>query len=84
MDGIIIVVATIDSSTGQVVSGPDIVSRGFVYVRENEALMNSARTLLAELLMKIIMLNFTIGMQLNRDFVMNFHALCTKEQSADL
>ena len=40
MDGIIIVVATIDSSTGQVVSGPDIVSRGFVYVRENEALMN--------------------------------------------
>ena len=45
MDGIIIVVATIDSSTGQVVSGPDIVSRGFVYVRENEALMNSARDL---------------------------------------
>ena len=45
MDGIIIVVATIDSSTGQVISGPDIVSRGFVYVRENEALMNSARDL---------------------------------------
>lgn len=44
-DGIIIVVATIDSSSGYVISGPDIVSRGFVYVRENEALMNSARDL---------------------------------------
>ncbi len=44
-DGIIIVVATIDSSTGFIVSGPDIVSRGFVYVKENERLMNSARDL---------------------------------------
>lgn len=44
-DGIIIVVATIDSESGNVISGPDIVSRGFVYVKENEELMNSARDL---------------------------------------
>lgn len=44
-DGIVIVVATIDSQTGCVVSGPDVVSRGFVFVRENESLMNSARDL---------------------------------------
>ncbi len=44
-DGIIIVVATIDSQNGYIVSGPDIVSRGFVYVRDNEELMNSARDL---------------------------------------
>jgi ribonuclease J len=44
-DGIIIVVATIDSENGCVMSGPDIVSRGFVYVKENEQLMNSARDL---------------------------------------
>lgn len=44
-DGIIIVVATIDGSNGYIMSGPDIVSRGFVYVKENEALMNSARDL---------------------------------------
>ncbi|MDO4363885.1 MAG: ribonuclease J [Clostridia bacterium] len=44
-DGIIIVVATIDSHDGYVVSGPDIVSRGFVYVKDNEELMNSARDL---------------------------------------
>lgn len=44
-DGIIIIVATIDSETGEVVCGPDIVSRGFVYVRESEELINSAREL---------------------------------------
>ena len=42
-DGIIIVVATIDAETGTIMSGPDIVSRGFVYVRENEELMYRAR-----------------------------------------
>lgn len=44
-DGIIIVVATIDAHDGYVVSGPDIVSRGFVYVKDNEELMNAARDL---------------------------------------
>lgn len=44
-DGIIIIVATIDSQTGEVLSGPDIVSRGFVYVRESEELIASASDL---------------------------------------
>lgn len=44
-DGIIIIVATIDQYDGYVVSGPDIVSRGFVYVKDNEELMESARDL---------------------------------------
>ena len=42
-DGILIVVITIDKQSGVVVAGPDIVSRGFVYVRESEALMETAR-----------------------------------------
>ena len=42
-DGLIVVVASIDFSYGSLVSGPDIVSRGFVYVRESEALMEKAR-----------------------------------------
>ena len=42
-DGILIVVLGLDSATDELVSGPDIVSRGFVYVRENEALMEEAR-----------------------------------------
>lgn len=42
-DGILIVVVTIDKQTGEVVAGPDIVSRGFVYVRESEKLIEEAR-----------------------------------------
>lgn len=42
-DGILIVVVTIDKAAGAVVAGPDIVSRGFVYVRESEKLMEDAR-----------------------------------------
>ena len=43
-DGILIIVLTMNKETGEVVSGPDIVSRGFVYVRESEELMDEART----------------------------------------
>jgi ribonuclease J len=42
-DGIVIVVVTINKETGLVVAGPDMVSRGFVYVRESEALMDDAK-----------------------------------------
>ncbi len=42
-DGILIVTFTMNRQTNRVVSGPDIVSRGFVYVRESEALMDEAR-----------------------------------------
>ena len=41
-DGLIVAVCSIDAQSGKVVSGPDIVSRGFVYVRESEALMDEA------------------------------------------
>ena len=42
-DGILIVVMALDRYSGQIVSGPDIVSRGFVYVRESDELMEEAR-----------------------------------------
>ena len=42
-DGLIVVVATLDSTDRHVIAGPDIVSRGFVYVRESESLMEQAR-----------------------------------------
>lgn len=42
-DGLIVVVATIDSVSGEVIAGPDVVSRGFVYVREAEELIEDAK-----------------------------------------
>mgnify|MGYP002624718468 FL=1 len=42
-DGILIIVIAMDRASNTVVGGPDIVSRGFVYVRESEALMDEAR-----------------------------------------
>ncbi|MBQ3587162.1 MAG: ribonuclease J, partial [Oscillospiraceae bacterium] len=41
--GIVVVVFTVDSATGRLLSGPDIVSRGFVYVKESEGLISEAR-----------------------------------------
>lgn len=44
-DGLIVVVATVDIDERLILSGPDIVSRGFVYVRESEQLMEQVRTI---------------------------------------
>ncbi|OJU16770.1 MAG: ribonuclease J [Clostridiales bacterium 43-6] len=49
-DGIIVVVMTTDGSTGEVVAGPDIVSRGFVYVRESEKLLIDAKKIIIDAL----------------------------------
>ncbi|WP_203371935.1 ribonuclease J [Anaeromonas gelatinilytica] len=49
-DGLIVVVVTITKENGKVVSGPDIVSRGFVYVRESEDLMGEARNIVRDVL----------------------------------
>ncbi len=51
-DGLIVVVATVDEDSGFLVSGPDIVSRGFVYVRENEPLLEEARKLVQNVLLQ--------------------------------
>ena len=45
-DGLIIIVIGIEKATNEIVAGPDIISRGFVYVRESEELMDEAKTIL--------------------------------------
>jgi ribonuclease J len=49
-DGILIVVMTLEKFSNQLAAGPDIVSRGFVYVRESEGLMDEARHVVEEAL----------------------------------
>ncbi|HHT64421.1 MAG: ribonuclease J [Bacillota bacterium] len=51
-DGIFIITLTIDKASGTVVAGPDVVSRGFVYVKESEKLMDDAREKIKEVLAK--------------------------------
>lgn len=51
-DGIFIITLTIDKASGTIVAGPDVVSRGFVYVKESEKLMEDAREKVKEVLAK--------------------------------
>ncbi|OEF98663.1 ribonuclease J [Desulfuribacillus alkaliarsenatis] len=52
-DGILVVVVTLSKKDGSVLSGPDIVSRGFVYVRESEKLLEEANKVVADTLSKM-------------------------------
>lgn len=58
-DGIIIVVMALDSESGQLASGPEIVSRGFVYVRESDELMAEARELVSTQVLRCLERNVT-------------------------
>lgn len=51
-DGILVVVVTLNKQNGEVLSGPDIISRGFVYVRESEELLVEANSLVLQTLKK--------------------------------
>ena len=53
-DGLVVVVATVDMDGRMIVSGPDIVSRGFVYVKESEELMREARSIAENSLMRVL------------------------------
>ncbi len=53
-DGIMIVVMSLDKYSGQLVAGPDIVSRGFVYVKESDELIEEARQTVDEALQKCL------------------------------
>jgi ribonuclease J len=58
-NGLLIVVVTLEKYTNQILSGPDIVSRGFVYVRESENLMDEARLVVSDALDKCLSKNNT-------------------------
>ncbi len=49
-DGILTVVVTVDSESGSVIAGPDIISRGFVYIKESEKLLEEVRKIVKNIL----------------------------------
>lgn len=53
-DGILVVVVTLSKQDGTIVSGPDIISRGFVYVRESEGLLDEANRIVSSTLEKLM------------------------------
>lgn len=66
-DGLIVVVATVDIDDRSIVSGPDIVSRGFVYVRESEELMDEVRSIAKNALERCLNNNITDWTQMKSD-----------------
>lgn len=58
-DGILIVVLSLDSATGELLAGPDIVSRGFVYVKESDALMEEAHKIIEKAVLNCLKKNIT-------------------------
>ena len=63
-DGLIVVVATVDTDDLTLISGPDIVSRGFVYVRESEDLIEQIRVIARDALEDCLDNNITDWSQL--------------------
>ncbi|KAA9006447.1 ribonuclease J [Paenibacillus spiritus] len=53
-DGILVVVVTLSKQNGAIVSGPDIISRGFVYVRESEGLLDEANRIVSSTLQRLM------------------------------
>ncbi len=58
-DGLMVVVVSMETETGQIVAGPDIISRGFVYVRESEGLMEGAKDVVLKALQECEEKNIT-------------------------
>ena len=52
-----------DSSTGEIVSGPDVISRGFVYVRESENLMEDVKNVIKQEVAGFEQRHITVGQQ---------------------
>ncbi len=65
-DGIIIIAATVDAASGELLTGPDIVSKGFVYVKEAELLMSEAVSLSMNVINSFPPYNFDLNQMTNK------------------
>jgi ribonuclease J len=69
-DGIFVIVVVIDSQTGRLRTSPDIISRGFVYLRESQELLKEVRALIKKIVAKSVNQN-TPWPLINEDFIKN-------------
>ena len=66
-DGMFVIIATINTKTGQLRKSPDIISRGFVYLRENQQLLSEARVLIKKTIEKQMTNTKVINLDLLKD-----------------
>ena len=52
-DGLIVIVMTMDNNSGEIVAGPDVITRGFVYIKESENLMDDVKRVIREEVQKL-------------------------------
>ena len=71
-DGLIIIVITMDSTSGELVAGPDIVSRGFVYIKESEELLEELRKKVLKAIMETNSRDWTVLKGVVRSTVLKF------------
>ena len=65
-DGVIIIAATIDGASGELLSGPEVISKGFVYVKEAELLMSEAVSLSMNVINSFPPYNFDLNQMTNK------------------
>jgi len=70
-DGMFVVIATVNSKTGKLRKSPDIISRGFVYLRENQQLLSEARVLVKRAIEKSTEGQHPIDLEIAKEEVMN-------------
>ena len=79
-DGLIIVVVTIQKETGAVLTGPDVISRGFVYVRESEEFMDDVKQVCKEAVNKTEGKNWTTKKNMIKDTLRDYIFQKTKRR----
>lgn len=79
-DGLIIVVVTVQKETGNVITGPDVISRGFVYVREAEAFMDEVKQLAKDALQKCQGKNWSVMKSTIKDTLRDYLYQKTKRK----